>query len=105
VKRKRKITQTKIERLKKLEKEMQEFLTQIGYKGHKKESVNKIPDYKTDNYKITSNDIPGNGQKIHSNTYSGTEIAGIVTTHKSNLMPVRKDNKQAAVDAAQMRRN
>jgi len=28
-----------------------------------------------------------------------------VVTHKSNLMPVRKDNKQAFVDAAQMRRN
>ena len=36
--------------------------------------------------------------------YTGNEIAGIVVTHKSNLMPVRKDNKQAAVDAANMRR-
>jgi hypothetical protein len=27
-----------------------------------------------------------------------------VVTHKSNLMPIRKDNKQAAIDAANMRR-
>jgi len=33
-----------------------------------------------------------------------TEQRAIVTTHKSNLMPIRKDNKTAAVEAAQMRR-
>lgn len=54
---------------------------------------------------VTSDTIPGNGSKKDSITYTGNEIAGIVTTHKSNLMPIRKDNKQAAIDASQMRRN
>lgn len=51
-----------------------------------------------------SNVICSNGVKKETPTYTGNEIAGIVTTHKSNLMPIRKDNKQAAVDAANMRR-
>ena len=56
-------------------------------------------------YNSTSDVIPGNGTKKDSITYTGNEIAGIVVTHKSNLMPIRKDNKQAAIDAATMRRN
>ena len=48
--------------------------------------------------------MSSNGTKKEAVKYTGNEIAGIVVTHKSNLMPVRKDNKQAAVDAANMRR-
>lgn len=78
----------------------------MGYKEPAlKTSVNKIPDYRTDNYRMTSNVIPGNGSKKDQKIYSGNQIAGIVVTHKSNLMPIRKDNPQAAIDAAQMRRN
>ena len=51
-----------------------------------------------------SNVICSNGVKKETPTYTGKETAGIVTTHKSNLLPIRKDNKQAAVDAANMRR-
>ena len=99
-------TLTKVERKAAQEKEMQQFLKRMGYSGSSpKESVNEIPCYKTNNYSVTSNRIPGNGPKHHENKYSGTEILGIVQTHKSNAMPIRKDNKQAAVDAAQMRRN
>jgi hypothetical protein len=99
-------TLTKAERKVAQEKEMQQFLKRMGYSGSgPKESVHDIPCYRTDNYKATSNSVPGNGPKHHENRYTGNEIAGIVTTHKSNLMPIRKDNKQAAVDAAQMRRN
>jgi len=53
---------------------------------------------------MTSDRIAGNGLAKERKQYTGTEIAGIVTTHKSNLMPVRRDNKQAAIDAASMRR-
>lgn len=85
---------------------MEQFLRRVGYKGTaSKTSVNEIPNYRTDNYRITSNAIPGNGSKKDQKVYSGTEISGVVTTHKSNLMPVRRDNPQAAIDAAQMRRN
>jgi len=74
----------------------------VGKNKGKKVAVNSIPDYKTK--RVTSDAIPGNGVSKNSVKYTGTEIAGIVTTHKSNLMPIRKDNKQAAIDAANMRR-
>ena len=53
---------------------------------------------------MTSDQVAGNGTAKERKRYTGNEIAGIVVTHKSNLMPVRKDNKQAAIDAASMRR-
>lgn len=97
---------TKAERQVSQHKEHEQFLRRVGYKGTaSKKSVNEIPDYSTNNYRITSNTIPGNGSKIRENSYSGTEILGIATMHKSNLMPIRKDNPQAAIDSAQMRRN
>ena len=97
---------TKAERKIAQEKEHEQFLRRMGYKGTApKVSVNEIPDYTTSNYRITSNAIPGNGEKRKTNTYSGNEIAGISVMHKSNLMPIRRDNPQAAIDAAQMRRN
>jgi hypothetical protein len=88
------------------EKAMELLLIKVGYKGNlSKLPVNEIPDYSTDNYKHTSNKIPTRGPKKEAMKYTGNEIAGIVTTHKSNLMPIRKDNMQAAVDAATMRRS
>lgn len=70
----------------------------------KRKSVNNIPDYNT-GPRVTSDRVAGHGAAKERIQYTGDEIAGIVVTHKSNLMPVRKDNKQAAIDAATMRRN
>jgi hypothetical protein len=86
---------------------MERLLKRVGYTGKLKHvQINEIPTYKTPtNLPPTSDIIPCKTPKRQEQYYSGTEISGIVTTHKSNLMPVRKDNKQAAVDAAQMRRN
>ena len=68
--------------------------------------LNDIPDYKQHQATAQlSNRVAANGIARERVQYTGTEIAGIVVTHKSNLMPVRKDNKQAAIDAATMRRN
>lgn len=68
--------------------------------------INEIPDYKENRPTVQlSNQVSSNGVARKTVQYTGNEIAGIVTTHKSNLMPVRKDNKKAIVDAAQMRRN
>ena len=53
---------------------------------------------------ISTESICGHGAAKERKIYTGNEIAGIVVTHKSNLMPIRKDNKQAAIDAANMRR-
>lgn len=70
----------------------------------KRQGLNERPDLKVEPNVKTSDSIPANGSSKKQNKYTGNEIAGIVTTHKSNLMPVRKDNKQAAKDAASMRR-
>lgn len=102
---KRKTRTTKAERKAAQEKDMERFLKRMGYTGAPKESVHKIPCYRTNNYKFTSNKIPGNGSKIQQNTYTGDELLGLSTMHKSNTVPIRKDNKQAAIDAAHMRRN
>jgi hypothetical protein len=89
------------------EKAMDSLLKRVGYTGkYKGKSVNEIPTYRSDS-KVppTSDKICGNGSKKEANRYTGTEIMGISTMHKSNLVPIRKDNKQSAIDAAQMRRN
>jgi hypothetical protein len=68
--------------------------------------LNEIPNYKEHQATAKlSNQVAGNGTAKERVQYTGTEIAGIVTTHKSNLMPIRKDNMQAAKDAATMRRS
>lgn len=86
------------------QEEHEAFLKRMGVTGKKSDYRHDIPDYST-GPRMTSDKIAGNGTKKDSLKYTGDEIAGIVVTHKSNLMPVRKDNKQAAVDAAQMRRS
>ena len=63
-----------------------------------------IPDYRQHKNTIpTAGGMIGNGSKKESNTYTGTEIAGIATMHKSNAVPVRKDSNDA-IDIANMRR-
>jgi hypothetical protein len=62
-----------------------------------------IPDYST-SQRVTSDTVPGNGTARDTNTYTGNEILGITLNHKSNFEPIRKDNKQAAIDSARMRR-
>ena len=59
-------------------------------------------EYKRDT--MTSDKIPGNGSKREAKVYTGDEISGIATMHKSNAVPIRRDNKQAAIDVASMRR-
>lgn len=106
---------------KKLQKAQEEHEAWMRARGLDKETLEKkmpkdkkgkriglydIPDYSVSgNLPKLSNTVAASGIKIEEKKYTGTEIAGIVVTHKSNLMPVRRDNKQAAVDAAQMRRN
>lgn len=89
------------------ERQMELLLKKVGYTDkYAGKIVNEIPDYKiVSNLPKTSDIIPGKTPKKAENIYSGNEIMGIVVTHKSNLMPIRKDNKQAAIDASQMRRN
>jgi hypothetical protein len=89
------------------EKRMEQFLLKVGYTGkYKGKTVNEIPDYKVkSNLPKTSDVIPGKTPKKAENVYSGNEIVGIATMAKSNSVPIRKDNMQAAIDIAKMRRN
>lgn len=81
-----------------------ELFVRVGYTGKLScHHVNEIPDYSTRASVPTSDNI-GNGSKRATPVYSGNEILGVVLNHKSNYEPVRRDNKQAAVEAAAMRR-
>lgn len=73
-------------------------------KKGKRKGIYEIPDYRVDTSVRLSNTVAGNGAKKEEKVYTGNEIVGIAVTHKSNLVPIRKDNKQAAIDVAQMRR-
>jgi hypothetical protein len=85
--------------------EHEKWLKKMGVGKNKSQNQNKIPTYSNkDNKPKLSNKVAGNCPAKDKNVYTGNEIAGIVTTHKSNLMPVRRDNKQSAIDAANMRR-
>lgn len=88
------------------EQAMDALLKRVGYTGkYKGIRVHDIPDYKVkSNLPPTSDAICAHGPKKPENRYTGDEIMGIATMHKSNAVPIRKDNKQSAVDAAQMRR-
>lgn len=80
------------------------FLKKMGVTGKKSNYRPDKPDLSVRKMPKTSDTICSNGPKKETQTYTGNEIAGIVVTHKSNLMPIRKDNKDAAIDAANMRR-
>lgn len=113
--RKRK-SKNKTKRLIAAEAEHEKFLQKMGVsdsqlkeklydKYGKRKHYGQIPDYSEHQATATlSNRVAANGAAKERNIYTGDEIAGIVVTHKSNLMPIRKDNKQAAKDAASMRR-
>lgn len=69
----------------------------------RRQGVAEMPNYKTDKVTVGLSNTVGNGFKRKSNTYTGTEIAGIATMHKSNAVPVRKGTNEAK-DIANMRR-
>ena len=88
-----------------------EWLRSMGINPDKKprktrKSVNKLPDLsvQSSNKIKTSDKICDNGSIKESQKYTGDEIMGITLLHKSSFEPIRKDNKQAAIDAAHMRR-
>lgn len=69
----------------------------------KREGIYEIPDYST-GPRMTSDRVAANGVVRKTNTYTGDELLGIGQMHKSNAVPVRKDNVQAAKELASMRR-
>jgi len=100
---KRRKAKRKSHKLLKAEAEHEKFLEKLGVGKSATKHQNDLPNLNC-GPRVTSDKICSNGTKKDAVKYTGNEIAGIVVTHKSNLMPVRKDNKQAAIDAASMRR-
>jgi len=87
------------------EAQMERLLKRVGYKGTGGNPIHSVPDYKVrSNLPKTSDVVCTNGPKMNTPSYTGYEILGIVVSHKSNLMPIRRDNKQEAVEASKMRR-
>jgi hypothetical protein len=82
----------------------EEHLRKLGVRGTSVDVRYDRPDLKCDRNQ-TSDAIPANGTAKSTKRYTGTEISGVVQLHKSSAEPVRRDNPQAAIHAAQMRRN
>lgn len=74
----------------------------VDRKGNRP-GISDIPDYST-GPRVTSDVVPGSGVARVEKRYTGDELMGIGTMHKSNAVPVRKDNPDAARDLASMRR-
>jgi hypothetical protein len=88
------------------EKALHDTLARVGYKAPSNtRKSGYVHDLGITRDKTRVDSIPGNGTKKDANVYTGNEIAGIATMHKSNMVPVRKDNKEGFIEIAQMRRN
>ena len=80
----------------------QKLLERLGYnKNHNFRP--DIPDYRISKSDVQTSDRVGNGFKNVAKQYTGDELAGIGTLHKSNMVPVRKDSNDAK-EIARMRR-
>ncbi len=83
---------------------MEKLLKRVGYKPSGGKYRHDFPDLTVESKYKTSDRICGNGfKKRHGVTYTGTELMGIGTLHKSNAVPIRKDSRDA-IDQANMRR-
>tara|TARA_A100001015_G_scaffold279523_1_gene340790 strand:+ start:331 stop:621 length:291 start_codon:yes stop_codon:yes gene_type:complete len=88
-----------IEREKKL---LNDLLVKTGYTKPKTKFRYEFPDLSVRKTVATTNKV-GNGLAKIYGTYTGTELLGIGTLHKSNAVPIRKDSNDAK-DQANMRR-
>jgi hypothetical protein len=76
---------------------------------HKKVlDLNWVSEYndtlKVDRTNYVSAGIEGNCPKAPEKVYTGGNLVGIATMHKSNMVPIFAENKEAAADIAKMRR-
>ena len=79
------------------------LLEKLGYqKGM--DYRHDFPNYRISRSNVKTSNKVGNGYKNMAKQYTGDELAGIGTLHKSNMVPVRKDSNDAK-DIAAMRRN
>ena len=108
---KRRKSQKKTQRQLAAEAEHEAYLKRLGVgraslpvdKKGRRLGINPLPDLSTGS-RVTSDTIPGNSGSRKTNQYTGDELLGIATMHKSNAVPVRKDSKDAAKEISSMRR-
>ena len=84
------------------EAETAKLLKSLGYQKGSRWKAD-LPDYTVAETVPTSDLITKVEGKRKANQYTGDELAGIGTLHKSNMVPIRKDSKDA-IDIARMRR-
>ena len=84
------------------EAETAKLLKSLGYQKGSRWKAD-LPDYTVVETVPTSDLIMKVEGKRKANQYTGDELAGIGTLHKSNMVPIRKDSN-SAVDIANMRR-
>lgn len=108
---KRRRSQKKTQQQLAAEAEHEAYLKRLGVgraslpvdKKGRRLGINPLPDLST-GPRVTSDAVPGNGNARRVNQYTGDELLGIATMHKSNAVPVRKDSKDAAKEISSMRR-
>lgn len=83
------------------ERKTAELLKKVGYVKNSDHRA-EMPSY-TVKRAIPCSDYVGNGFARTAKQYTGNELAGIGTLHKSNMVPVRKDSNDAK-EIARMRR-
>lgn len=112
------VTTTKVNRkvkkstkLKRSQFEHAQFIAKMtgGKTADKKYLANKwrseySQDIAVDRSGYVSAGIEGNCPKAPEKVYTGGNLVGIATMHKSNMVPVFADNKEVAADIARMRR-
>ena len=72
------------------EKRHEEKLRKLGVGKTKvsRKGIYEIPNYKENSCTIPMSNALGNGTKAEQKRYSGKEVIGIATLHKSNAVPV-----------------
>jgi len=87
------------------EEKLKKLLLKVGYERKLSQEYRApMPDYKVSEPIAPTSDKVGNGYAKAAKQYTGDELAGIGTLHKSNMVPIRKDSN-AAKEIATMRRN
>ena len=85
------------------ERKMAKLLKSLGYHKNSSRWKADLPDYTVAETVPTSDLIMKVEGKRKANQYTGDELAGIGTLHKSNMVPIRKDSNDAH-EIARMRR-
>jgi len=85
------------------EAETAKLLKSLGYQKSTTRWKADLPDYTVAETVPTSDLIMKVEGKRKANQYTGDELAGIGTLHKSNSVPIRKDSNDA-YEIARMRR-